>query len=172
MGSTNPKGSVFKRAVGWLEEPLRVAVFIAVMAIMVVAGWVVWRHFTHKNQAVPSSLGQRAANDEKLNSGTISSELARKDYASYQATQQVLTSGYLDAGDSTNALRIMNEVIKKVPADQLNSATYATMADIQKTIRNSAQEKKYLELYLEKIKAGGGDITDIVSSTQKEIDSL
>jgi cell fate regulator YaaT (PSP1 superfamily) len=66
----------------------------------------------------------------------------------------------------------MNEVIKKVPADQLNSATYATMADIQKTIRNSAQEKKYLELYLEKIKAGGGDITDIVSSTQKEIDSL
>jgi hypothetical protein len=135
------------------KDIIRTLIFAVLTAVIIIGGVVLWRHHenTSSSHYKPASLSQVESANQKYNNSALSSG----DLSSYEISQQTLAIEYLNNKDPANALRIMNEVFKKVPAEKVDSSSYIVMASIEKALSDKEQYKHYLELLVAKLKAEG-----------------
>jgi hypothetical protein len=136
------------------KDIIRTLIFAVLAAVIIIGGVVLWRH--HENTSSsrhyrPASLSQVESANQKYNNSALSSG----ELSSYEISQQTLAIEYLNNKDPANALRIMNEVFKKVPAEKVDSSSYIVMVSIEKALGDKVQYKHYLELLVAKLKAEG-----------------
>jgi hypothetical protein len=141
---------------------------IVSIAVLGGAAFLIWNHFQPK-AAAPSTVAS-PSQIETLNQSQTNSYLNSKDYNSYQADRQTLATEYLTSQNPSAAERVMNEVLKNVPAGKINSSSYSILYQTEKAQGNVALEKKYLNLAITALKAEGKN--DSASAAQKVLDSL
>lgn len=118
----------------------------------VIAIGVVYYFYNHhsKNSEDSNSPDQAISLQrfQQVHSQALDSSLKNKDYAGYQENQREYASTYIGYKNYTEAQSIMNNIFQNVPADQIQSATYLVMVDLQQAKGDNAQQKHYLQLLI------------------------
>jgi len=81
--------------------------------------------------------------------------LNQGDIPTYLAAQRNLATQYIEAKDYTNADRIMGEVFSKVPSNEIDSATYYVMVELEQGKGDTVQLKHYLQLLISQLNNEG-----------------
>jgi hypothetical protein len=156
--------------IGELRKRIKVPSFvikILLIVVLAIIAYLLWNHF--HNSVVPSKQAT-PAQLENLNKNQVSGYLNSKDYTSYQSDRQALATDYLTNNNYDSAERVMNDVLKNVPVNKINSSSYSVLYQVEKAKDNMTLEKKYLGLMIAALKAEGKDTT--ADAAQTVLDGL
>lgn len=157
--------------IGELRKKLKIPGFvikIVSVVVLVILAYLLWNHF-HEPSVEPSR--QAAPQEiEKINKQQTSGYLSSKDYVSYQSDRQTLATEYMTNQKYADAERVMNDVLKNVPANKINSSSYSVLYQIEKAKNNISLEKKYLGLMVSSLRSEGKNST--ADAAQAALDGL
>ena len=163
-------GGVSKNS-GRSKKPIQISLFIILVVLLLFGAYALWNHFHNSNNGVieraPPVTAQQYENAKKA---YVSDFAKNGDFNSYQIVQRSLAQQYLLSDDSKDAVRVMNEVFKNVPAEKVNSSSYIVMVNAQKAAKDSVEYKRYLQLLIVKLNAEGDAATAAIY--QKELDGI
>lgn len=152
---------------------------LIVLAVGIVAA-VLYIEFVKKpagkdNSAEPlannsARLAASPSTVEKTVDDSTKAALSKSDYETYQNLQRSIALQYYYNNDNGNAERIMNDVIKKVPAGKVASSSYLLMASIQEQKHDVNMQKKYIQLAIDRLNDEGNSVQ--AANEQKFLDEL
>ncbi len=136
----------------------KLVVSLIVILFLVLAA-VIFLYLTYKNSTQDDSGAQQAKKAvqiaEKRYKEINEDQLDSKDYVGYQISLRDYAEGYSRAKDYKNAERLLKQILKEVPVENIDSETYYDLSQLYKNTDNQKEYKKYLQLSIEKMKAEG-----------------
>ncbi|MBI5906561.1 hypothetical protein HY857_00720 [Candidatus Saccharibacteria bacterium] len=140
-------------------------VSLTVLIALVAIGFIIWYFVIHKkSEPVITSNGATSSQVENALAADKSKSLAVKNYDQYIGIQRSLATQYLANGDTHNAERILNDIVKNVPEDKIPVDVYMDFWNVAKTKNDSVARKKYAQKVVSMLKAE-------IPPNQKLIDS-
>lgn len=142
------------------KPPSKLAIVsILFVVVLGVGGWLYWQNSRQAGEdGLVVDANPEIASPQEIESGYASSLagfLEAEEYDNYQISARSIARHYYSTQDYASAERVMQEVVAKVPAERVETASLLMLADIYKAAGNTGKYDEYQAKAVASLRAAG-----------------
>lgn len=140
------------------KKPSHKLVLIGSLLVVVLGGWLIWSNIKDSDDEPAENSDSNLASAQQIEGGyadSLKGFLETEDYEQYQISARSVARHYFSTQDYDNAERVMQDLVTKVPAGDIDATSYILLAAIHKARGDGGKEDEFLNKAADILRAAG-----------------